>query len=75
MAMLFPDETVLPDDYPIYADYIYIVDGKPYRSDFHRITAKHLRRLLGAQEIRRCNLAARQDALAQARQEASNERR
>ena len=56
----FPNEHVLPDDYPIYGDYLYVVDGKPYRSDYHGITAGELRRRLKATEIRRCNISARQ---------------
>lgn len=32
MAELFPDETVLPYDYPIYGGYFYLADGKVYRS-------------------------------------------
>lgn len=54
-----PNENVLPDDYPIYGDYWYVVDGKPMRSDWHGITAYQLRKQLGAKEIRRCNIAYR----------------
>jgi hypothetical protein len=63
----FDNEDLLPDDYPIYGDYIYVVDGKPYRSDWHGITARELRLRLKASEIRRCNLVARQAALSSAR--------
>lgn len=28
MSEPFPDERVLPDDYPIYGDYYYLADGK-----------------------------------------------
>lgn len=58
-AELFPDETVLEDDYPIYADYLYVADGKVIRSDWHGVTARELRIRLGAKELRRCNIAAR----------------
>lgn len=63
----FPGENVLPDDYPIYGDFLYVVDGKPYRSDWHGITARQLRDKLGAKEIRRCNINARRQALDVAR--------
>lgn len=59
----FPNEDVLPDDYPIYGDYIYVVDGRLYRSDWHGISAKRLKQHLKATEIRRCNICARQAAL------------
>lgn len=55
MADLFPDETVLPDDYPIYGNYFYLADGKPYRSDWHGVTAAWLKRREGFKELRRCN--------------------
>lgn len=56
----FPNEDVLPDDYPIYGDYLYVVDGKPYRSDYHGITVHELKRREKFTEVRRCNIAARQ---------------
>lgn len=59
---LFPGETVLPDDYPIYGDYLYVTDGKLYRSDWHGITVRDLKRHEGFQEVRRCNILARQEA-------------
>ena len=58
----FPNEDVLPDDYPVYGDYLYVVDGKPYRSDWHNISVRQLKRHLKATEIRRCNICARQAA-------------
>lgn len=54
-----PTEHVLDDDYPIYGDYLYVVDGKVYRSDWHGITARQLRLKLGAKEIRRCDIYGR----------------
>jgi hypothetical protein len=61
---LFPKEDVLPDNYPVHYDYIYIVDGKIIRSDlgetdFGNSTVKDLKRLLNVKEIRKCDLAAR----------------
>lgn len=53
------DEPVLPDDYPVYADYWYLVDNKPTRSPLHKKTALDLKKLLGAQEIRRCDFVGR----------------
>ncbi len=51
----FSDETVLPDDYPVYGDYFYLADGKVYRSNWHDITVSELKRREGFKEIRRCN--------------------
>jgi len=59
----FPNEEVLPDDYPIYGDYIYVADGKVYRSDWHGVTVAHLKRHEGFKEVRRCNIYARKAAL------------
>lgn len=53
------NEEILPDDYPIYGDYWYLVDGVPKRSVYHDITARDLKRLLRAKEIRRCNAVER----------------
>jgi hypothetical protein len=61
MADEFPDETVLPDDYPIYGDYLYVTDGKLYRSDWHGITVRQLKRHEGFTEVRRCNIEARRE--------------
>ena len=59
----FPDEHVLPDDYPIYGDYLYVCDGRLYRSDWHGITVRQLKGREGFKEVRRCNIVARQEAL------------
>lgn len=53
------NEPVLPDDYPIYGGYAYVVDGRPILSNWHDITAGELKCLLGAKEIRRCDLVGR----------------
>jgi hypothetical protein len=55
MADFFPDETILPDDYPIYGNYMYLADGRVYRSDWHDVTAGELKRREGFKEVRRCN--------------------
>lgn len=59
----FPNENELPDDYPIYGDYLYVADGKVYRSDWHGITAGELKRREGFKEVCRCNIYARKAAL------------
>lgn len=55
-------ERVLEDDYPIYGDYVYVVDGNLYRSDYHDVTVGWLKRKLEATEIRSCDLIGRQRA-------------
>jgi hypothetical protein len=49
------NEQILPDDYPVNWDYIYVVDGTPRRSDI-RGTVADLKRDLHAQEIKNCDL-------------------
>ena len=53
------DEPILEDDYPIYAGYWYVVDGKPVRSNYYDITAAEFKRRLNAGEIRRCDAVER----------------
>jgi hypothetical protein len=53
------NEPLLPDDYPIYADYCYVLDGKVVRSDWHKVTAAQFKKLTGATEVRRCDMIAR----------------
>ncbi len=53
------DEPVLEDDFPIYADYLYVVDGKVVRSDWHNVTVKYFKQRLHAQEVRRCDMHGR----------------
>jgi len=60
----FPNETELPDDYPIYGDYLYVTDGKLYRSDYHGITVRQLKARECFKVVCRCNIAARRAALA-----------
>lgn len=59
------NEDVLPDDYPVYADYLYVCDGKVVRCDLMAGTVADLKRDLRdfykmeAIEIRRCDVAGR----------------
>lgn len=52
-------EDILPNDYPIYADYWYVLDGYPIISDYHNITVKEFKHYTGAKEIRRCDIIGR----------------
>lgn len=63
----FPNEGLLPDDYPIYGDYLYVADGNVYRSDWHGITVRQLKAKEGFKEVRRCNIYARKAAMEAAR--------
>jgi hypothetical protein len=54
-----PNEPILDDNYPIYADYWYVLDGTPVRSDYHDITAREFKLRMKAKEIRRCNIIYR----------------
>lgn len=47
------DEHILEDDYPVYASYWYVVDGKPIRSPLQG-TVRDLKRDQKATEVRRC---------------------
>lgn len=53
------NEPFLPDDYPIYAGYFYVVDGKVICSNWHGITAAQLKARLKANEVRRCDAVRR----------------
>ena len=53
------NEPVLPDDYPIYADYLYVADGNVVRSDWHDVTAREFKAREGVKELRRCDMAGR----------------
>jgi len=52
------DEPTLADDYPVYYGYCYVADGKVVSSDIQG-TVRKLKAYLGAKEIRRCDMAAR----------------
>lgn len=64
MRNLTLDEPILPDDYPIYGDYLYVVDGKVIASDWHDITVARLKVALKAKEVRRCDMVGRFDRAA-----------
>ena len=53
------NEPVLPDDYPVYGGYRYVLDGNPARSNYHDITVARLKRYTGAKEVRRCDAVKR----------------
>ena len=52
------DEPILEDDYPVYWDYAYVVDGRVVKSDVQG-TVRDMKRAYGAKEIRRCDLDGR----------------
>jgi hypothetical protein len=58
--MANPKERVLDDDYPVYAGYAYVADGKPFLSEIEG-TVGRVKRRLGAKEITNCDLIARAD--------------
>lgn len=49
-------EVVLPDDYPVYPNYTYIIDRKFTRNNSLIGTVRQLKKHLGVAEIRRCDL-------------------
>ena len=58
------NEELLPDNYPVYGDYLYVCDGKVVRSDVFGTVATLKRDLrshykLEAKEIRRCDIDGR----------------
>lgn len=53
------NEPILADDYPIYGDYLYVADGRVYRSDWHDITVRQLKGREGFKEVRRCDIYGR----------------
>ena len=59
MSKVLKSETVLPDDYPVYLEYVYIADLKIIRSDLQG-TVADLKIETGAKEIRRCDLFAKE---------------
>ncbi len=52
----------MPDENTVYGDYMYVADGKPYRSDWHGITVADLKRYEGFNEVRRFSFDARRRA-------------
>ena len=63
-ANTYPNEDVLPDDYPVFCMYCYVADGHVVRSMIQG-TVRQLRADIAdtwgepVKEIRRCDLAAR----------------
>ena len=62
------NENLLPDDYPVYGDYLYVCDGKVVRSDVFGTIADLKRDLrsfykLEAKEITNCDIEGRQKIL------------
>jgi hypothetical protein len=53
------NEPILEDDYPIYAGYLYVADGKVICSDYHGITARQFKAREGIKELRRCDIYGR----------------
>ena len=59
------NENLLPDDYPVYGDYLYVCDGKVIRSDVFGTVLDLKRDLrnfykLEAKEITNCDIEGRQ---------------
>jgi len=52
------DEPTLPDTYPVFPTYWYVVDGNPIRSEIEG-TVGDLRRRVDGNEIRRCDAIGR----------------
>jgi hypothetical protein len=57
-----PEETIMRDDSRVYGDYMYVVDGKPYRSDWHDISVRQLKNRENFKEVRRFDFGARKKA-------------
>jgi hypothetical protein len=55
-------EDVLPDDYPVNWDYLYVADGKVIRSDI-RGTIADLKADTGAKVITSCDIVGRQQQM------------
>lgn len=57
---ILESESVLPDDYPVHWEYLYVCDGKVHVSPLGGgATVRDLKRELRASEVRRCDIAAR----------------
>jgi len=52
------EERELPDDYPVYAGYAYVADGKPIASPIAG-TVGQLKKEIGATEIKSCDIFGR----------------
>lgn len=56
------NEPILADDHVVYADYLYVADGRVIRSDLHGSTVRHMKAQGGYNEIRRCDIMGRKRA-------------
>ena len=56
-------EEMLPDDYPVHLDYLYVGDGKVVRNDLIEGTVGDLKRKTGLKKISLCNLCVRHGRL------------
>lgn len=56
--MTYPKERELPDDYPIYAHYLYVVDNRVWRAPWN-MTAAQLKKTGGFNSVKNCDIAAR----------------
>jgi hypothetical protein len=54
----YNNESVLPDEYPVFPDYFYLADGKVVQSPIRGDVAS-LKSVLKAQEIKRCDAVGR----------------
>ena len=69
MKNLELNEEVLPDDYPVYGDYLYVCDGKVIRCDLMSGTIADLKRdlrgfhKLEAKEIKNCDIDGRRKSV------------
>lgn len=57
------DEPVLPDDYIVWGDYLYVADGKLYRCDWHGISVRQLKVREKFKEVCRCDITGRKARL------------
>lgn len=63
------NEPILPDNYPVFGNYLYVCDGKVVMCDLLDGTVADLKRdlrshyKLEAKEIRRCDIAGRKQNL------------
>ena len=53
-----PKEAPLPNDYPVYAGYLYVADGEVVRARGQE-TVIELKQSLGVKELTNCDIAAR----------------
>lgn len=52
------DEPILPDDYPMHAGYLYVVDGKPHQAD-RSLSVGAFKRAFKIDQVRRCDIGGR----------------